>query len=149
MTNIQHTFMRRGQYFYNRRVPRSSIDHYGKFIRLNLGTDVSQATLIASRLTQALDRSFANGSIIDIKLIAESMKPKVQSLTEIAEEYVELRDIDRLSPRLAVELLISIAGDLPVENYSRDDARAFVKALELKDQRPPLSEEGSTASQPS
>lgn len=132
MTNIQHTFMRRGQYFYNRRVPRSSIDHYGKFIRLNLGTDVSQATLIASRLTQALDRSFANRSIIDIKLIAESMKPKVQSLTEIAEEYVELRDIDRLSPRLAVELLISIAGDLPVENYSRDDARAFVKALELK-----------------
>jgi integrase len=60
------------------------------------------------------------------------MKPSVLSLTKVAEEYVELRDIDSLSPRLAVELLISIAGDLAVEDYTRDDARAFVKALERK-----------------
>jgi integrase len=132
MSRISYTVERSGTYFYNRRVPKESVDIYGSIIRVRLGSDVEQVKLIANRITNALNRSFVTGYFIDVRLLVEAMKPKVHSLTEIAEEYVELRDIDRLSPRLAVELLISVAGDLPVEDYSRDDARAFVKALELK-----------------
>lgn len=130
MSHIQHTFLRGNTIYYNRRVPKELKSSYGTAIRVNLGSDERQARALATRMTDILDVSFRTGVVVDYQKLTSQIKPRSFILSEIATEYVQLKDIDELSPRLAVQLLSSVSGDIGVESYTRDDARAFVRALE-------------------
>ncbi|NBQ51030.1 MAG: integrase, partial [Marivivens sp.] len=83
-------------------------------------------------MTEALNFSFQSGAKIDVVALVQAMEPKPSVLSVMAAEYLELKAIQQKPTLLAVHLLKSLAGDKEVVEYSRDDARAFVRALELK-----------------
>ena len=51
---------------------------------------------------------------------------------QVAEEYLSLRQIDQTPPRVALNIFISLAGDRDVGEYSREDAKLFVRHLTLR-----------------
>jgi integrase len=54
------------------------------------------------------------------------------ALSEIAAEYLALKQIDQTPPRVALSTFISLAGDRDVSEYTREDAKLFVHHLGLK-----------------
>ena len=52
---------------------------------------------------------------MDIISIVESYKPRTTNLSEIAEEYLALRPIDKTPPRVALSAFILVAGDRDVK----------------------------------
>jgi hypothetical protein len=67
-----------------------------------------------------------------VATIIESFKPRASLLSEMAEEYLSLRQIDQTPPRVALNIFISLAGDRDVGEYSREDAKLFVRHLTLR-----------------
>ena len=53
-------------------------------------------------------------------------------LSEIAAEYLALKQIDQTPPRVALSTFISLAGDRDVGEYTRQDAKLFVRHLTLR-----------------
>ena len=135
MSHIQYTLCRSGRYYYNRRVPKHAVQAYGSFIRLALCKDPVEAAAYAKRLGNVLEGSWSNPSRsqpVDLAGIIESFKPRSSLLSEMAEEYLALRQIDQTPPRVAMSTFISIAGDRHVREYTREDAKLFVDHLEIK-----------------
>ena len=135
MLHIQYTICRSGTYYYNRRVPSHAVEAYGSFIRQALSKCPEEAAGYAKRLGCVLEASWSKTTRIqpvDVATIIESFKPKSVLLSEMAEEYLALREIDQAPPRSALSTFISLAGDRDVGNYTREDAKLFVHHLELK-----------------
>ena len=135
MSHIQYTLCRSGRYYYNRRVPKHAVQSYGSFIRLALSKDPVEAEAYAKRLGNVLEGAWSNLSRsqpVDVAGIIESFKPRSSLLSEMAEEYQSLRQIDQTPPRVALTTFISIAGDRHVREYTREDAKLFVDHLEIK-----------------
>lgn len=132
MEQIRHTIHRNGYYYFNRRVPPHAVHNYGKSIRIRVGSESAQVKRVVARLTEVLNFSFQSGAKIDVVALVQAMEPKPSVLSVMAAEYLELKAIQQKPTLLAVHLLKSLAGDKEVVEYSRDDARAFVRALELK-----------------
>ena len=53
-------------------------------------------------------------------------------MSEIAAEYLTLKQIDQTPPRVALSAFLSLAGDRDVSEYTRQDAKLFVHHLEMK-----------------
>ena len=68
---------------------------------------------------------------MDIPAVSESFKPRSVLLSEIAQEYFTLRDIDQKPPTVALSGFISLAGDRDVSEYTREDAKLSVRHLEM------------------
>ena len=135
MSHIQYTICRSGTYYYNRRVPSHAVEAYGSFIRQALSRCPDEAAEYAKRLGYVLEASWSNSTRIqpvDVVTIIESFKPKSVLLSEMAEEYLALREIDQVPPRTALATFISLAGDRDVGTYTREDAKLFVHHLQLK-----------------
>jgi len=135
LSHIQYTICRSGTYYYNRRVPLHAVDAYGPFIRQALSGCPDEAGEYARRLSYVLEASWSNTTRIqpvDVSSIIESFKPKSVLLSEMAEEYLALREIDQAPPRSALSTFISLAGDRDVGTYTREDAKLFVHHLQLK-----------------
>ena len=135
MSHIPYTLCRSGTYYYNRRVPKHAVKAYGPFIRQALSKCPEEAEAYAKRLGNVLEGSWSNTTSIqpvDIPTILSSFKPRSFHLTEIAEEYLSLRAIDEKPPRVALSGFISLAGDRDVSQYTREDAKLFVRHLEMK-----------------
>jgi integrase len=135
LSHIQYTICRSGTYYYNRRVPSHAVEAYGSFIRQALTRCPVEAALFAERLSNVLEASWSNTTRIqpiDVATIIESFKPKSVLLSEMAEEYLALREIDQAPPRSALSTFISLAGDRDVGTYTREDAKLFVHHLLLK-----------------
>ena len=135
MSHIQYTICRSGTYYYNRRVPSHAVEAYGLFIRQALSRCPDEAAEYAKRLGYVLQASWSNTTKIqpvEVATIIESFKPKSVLLSEMAEEYLALREIDQVPPRSALSTFISLAGDRDVGTYSREDAKLFVHHLQLK-----------------
>ena len=122
MSHIQYTICRSGTYYYNRRVPSHAVEAYGSFIRQALSKCPDEASW--SNTTRIRP--------VDVATIIESFKPKSVLLSEMAEEYLALREIDQGPPRSALSTFISLAGDRDVRTYTREDAKLFVHHLHLK-----------------
>ena len=108
---------------------------YGSFIRQALSKCPDEAAEYAKRLGYVLEASWSNTTTIepvDVATIIESFKPKSVLLSEMAEEYLALREIDQAPPRSALSTFISLAGDRDVGTYTREDAKLFVHQLQLK-----------------
>ena len=63
-----------------------------------------------------------------------TFKPKSFRLTEIAQEHLTFRDIDQQPPRTALAVFISLSDDRDVADYTREDAKLFVRHLEKREQ---------------
>ena len=135
MSHIQYTICRSGSYYYNRRVPKHAVQYYGQFIRCLLSTDIQEAKAYADRLSDVLEGSWSGSSVnhkVDIPAIINSFKPTSHILSDLAEEYISLKQIDEKSPRSALATFMSLAGDRDVSLYSREDAKLLIHHLELK-----------------
>jgi len=135
VSHIPYTLCRSGTHYYNRRVPKHAVKAYGPFIRQALSKCPEEAEAYAKRLGNVLEGSWSNTTSIqpvDIPTILSSFKPRSFQLSEIAEEYLSLRAIDEKPPRVALSGFISLAGDRDVSQYTREDAKLFVRHLEMK-----------------
>ena len=136
MAHIQYTIKRSGSYFYNRRVPKHAVKAYGSFIRQVLSKCPEEAAAYAQRLSNVLEGSWSEKTEIikpvDSLAVVASFKPRSFILSEIAKEYLTLRDVDEKPPRAALTAFISLAGDRNVSEYRREDAKLFVRHLELR-----------------
>ena len=125
MHTSAHTIRRGGKLYYNRRVPRHAVALYGPQIRLRIDSH-EQAAL----LTQRLDAVWSNpgqSCRIDLEGLL-AVKDSPPTLTEAATEYLSFRSIEQKDVWLAIRTLISVAGDVGIDHYSRRDGRAFVQA---------------------
>ncbi len=132
MSHIRYTISRSGTYYYNRRVPSHAIATYGTHIRQALSSCPLEAESYATRLSNVLEASWAANKAttpINIPAVVDSFKPKSYLLSEMAEEYLSVRKIDLVPPRVALEVFIAVAGDRDVVSYTRDDAKLFVGQL--------------------
>jgi integrase len=116
-------------------VPKHAVSAYGSFIRQSLSQYPEEAAEYAFRLNTVLESSWksrAGVTAVDTATIIDSFKPKASLLSEMAEEYLSLRQIDKTPPRVALNIFISLAGDRDVGEYSREDAKLFVRHLTLR-----------------
>ena len=107
-------------------MPKRAVPSYGSFIRLALSKDASEAAAYAKRLGNVLEGAWSNPSRlqpVDMAGIIESFKPRSSLLSEMAEEYLALRQIDQTPPCVALITFISIAGDRHVSEYRGVGAR--------------------------
>ena len=136
MSHIPYTLCRSGTYYYNRRAPKHAVKAYGPFIRQALSKCPEEATAYPNRLGSLLEGSWRRATEIiqpaDIPAVLESFKPRSVLLSEIAQEYLTLREIDQKPPTVALSNFISLAGNRAVIEYTREDAKLFVRHLELK-----------------
>ena len=133
MSHIQYTISRSGTYYYNRRVPSHAVPAYGTHIRQALSACPVEAEAYATRLSNVLEASWTaheTTTPINIPAVVNSFKPKAYLLSEMAEEYISLKKIDRASPNLSLASFIELAGDRDVTSYVRDDAKLFVNDLQ-------------------
>ena len=133
MSHIRYTISRSGTYYYNRRVPSHAVPAYGTHIRQALSACPAEAEAYATRLSNVLEASWAahkTTTPINIPAVVNSFKPKAYLLSEMAEEYISLKKIDRASPNLSLASFIELAGDRDVTSYVRDDATLFVNDLQ-------------------
>lgn len=132
MSHIRYTMCRSGTFYYNRRVPKHAVSSYGAYIRQALSKDPDEAQAYAERLSNVLEASWCQNnckSPVDVVSVVESFKPRSVMLSEMAEEYMSLRKIDQTPPRVALDTFISLAGDRKVSQYTREDAKLFVRFL--------------------
>ncbi|MDB0052998.1 tyrosine-type recombinase/integrase [Ascidiaceihabitans sp.] len=135
LSHIQYTICRSGTYYYNRRVPKHAVDAYGPFIRQSLSKDPIEAEALAKRLGNVLEGAWSATTVtqpVNISTIINSFKPRQSTLSEMADEYLALKQIDQIPPRVALNTFVSLAGDRDVSEYTREDAKVFVHHLEMK-----------------
>jgi len=135
VSHIQYTICRSGTYYYNRRVPKHAVNSYGPFIRQALSKDPLEAEALAKRLSNVLEGAWSaatDATPVNISTIIESFQPKRMALSEIAAEYLALKQIDQAPPLVALSTFISLAGDRDVSEYTRQDAKLFVHHLQMK-----------------
>ena len=104
-------------------------------IRQSLSQCPEEAAEYALRLNTVLESSWKSRvgvTAVDTATIIESFKPRASLLSEMAGEYLSLRQIDQTPPRVALNIFISLAGDRDVGEYSREDAKLFVRHLTLR-----------------
>ena len=134
LSHIPYTIRRSNTYYYNRRVPKHAVESYGQFIRLTLSKDPLEAEAFSRRLSDILDgvwNATKNAPPVNLSTIIESFQPRRVALSEIAAEYLALKRIDLTPPRVAVSAFISVAGDRDVSEYTREDAKLFLRHLEM------------------
>jgi len=120
-------------------VPKHAVKAYGLFIRQALSRCPIEAEAYAKRLSDVLEGSWSRTTEIvqpvDIPSVLVSFKPRSFVLSEIAKEYLTLRDIDQKPPTVALSGFISLAGDREVSEYTREDAKLFVRHLEMRENK--------------
>ena len=109
MSHIPYTICRSGTHYYNRRVPKHAVGAYGSFIRQSLSRCPEKAAEYAFRLNTVLESSWKSGvgvAAVDTATIIASFTPKASLLSEMAGEYLSLRQIDQIPPRVALKTLM-------------------------------------------
>ena len=135
MSHIPYTIFRSGTYYYNRRVPIHAVNSYGHFIRQVLSKDPLKAEVLSKRLSDVLEGAWSSttdATPVNVFTIIEGFQPRRVALSEVAAEYLALKQIDQTPPRAALSTFISLAGDRDVSEYTRQDAKLFVHHLEMK-----------------
>jgi integrase len=135
VSHIPYTIYRSGTYYYNRRVPIHAVDSYGRFIRQALSKDPLKAETLSKRLSDVLEGAWSASTDtppVNVFTIIEGFQPRRVALSEIAAEYLALKQIDQAPPRVALSTFISLAGDRDVGEYTRQDAKLFVHHLQFK-----------------
>ena len=135
MSHIPYTICRSGTYYYNRRVPIHAVISYGHLIRQALSKDPQKAEALSKRLSNVLEGAWSvttDAAPVNISNIIKNFQPRRVALSEIAAEYLALKQIDQTPPRVALSTFISLAGDRDVSEYTREDAKLFVHHLKQR-----------------
>ena len=136
MSHIPYTICRSGTYYYNRRVPKHAVKAYGSFVRHALSKCPEEAEAYARRLSKVLEGSWSRAVEIirpvDVAAVLASFKPRSFVLSEIACEYLTLKDIAEKPVRVALSGFMSLAGERDVSEYTREDAKLFVRHLDMR-----------------
>ena len=135
MLHIPYTICRSGTYYYNRHVPKHPVGAYGSFIRQALSKCPEEAEAYAKRLGNVLEGSWSDTTDIipiDVIAVVTSFKPRPSLLSDYVSEYLSLRSVHYKPIKVAVDPFISLAGDRDVSQYTREDAKLFVRHLEIK-----------------
>ena len=94
-------------------MPKHAVKAYGLFIRQALSRCPIEAAAYAKRLSDVLEGSWSRTTEIvqpvDIPSVLVSFKPRSFVLSDIAKEYLTLRDIDQKPPTVALSGFISLA----------------------------------------
>ena len=144
MLHIRCTIRHSGTYYYNRRVPSHAEPAYGTHIRQALSSCPVEAEAYSTNVLEASWASNKTTTPINIPAVVSSFKPKLYLLSEMAEEYLSLKKIDRASPNLSLASFIELAGDRDVTSHIGDDAKLFVNDLQRHGNKTSLYEERST-----
>ena len=115
MSHIPYTICRSGTYYYNRRVPIHAVISYGHLIRQALSKDPQKAEALSKRLSNVLEGAWSVTTYappVNISNLIKSFQPRRVALSEIAAEYLALKQIDQTPPRVALSTFLSLAGDL-------------------------------------
>jgi integrase len=116
-------------------VPAHAVDSYGRFIRQALSKDPLKAEEFSKRLSDVLEGAWSattDAHPVNSSTIIKSFQPRGVALSEMAAEYLALKQIDQTPPRVALSTFLSLAGDRDVSEYTRQDAKLFVHHLEMK-----------------
>ena len=116
-------------------MPIHAVNSYGQFIRQALSKDPLEAEAFSKRLSDVLEGAWSAATDtppVNISTIIEGFQPRRVALSEIAAEYLALKQIDQTPPRVALSTFISLAGDRDVSEYTREDAKLFVHHLQMK-----------------
>ena len=103
-------FVRSGTYYYNRRVPIHAVNSYGHFIRQVLSKDPLKAEALSKRLSNVLEGAWSattNAPPVNVFTIIKGFHPRRVALSEIAVEYLALKQIDQTPPRVALSTFLS------------------------------------------
>ena len=68
---------------------------------------------------------------IDVERLIASAQPKTYLMSDLAAEYISVRQIDSKPIQVALRSLFAVVGDRDVRSYTREDARAFLQELNL------------------
>lgn len=134
-TSVPNTIQMHGSYYYNRRVPKHAVEAFGTHVRICLSSYAEEATLLSEGLTERLNGIWSGGGAIqnvDLQMLLHSVRPRTLTLTDLVEEYLSFKNIDPTPVRQAVTTLLEVAGDKDISEYVRQDARAFIAALQHK-----------------
>lgn len=123
----KYSVRRDGHLDYNRRVPVHAQSSYGKIIRIRQGGEAS-AELLTQRL-DAIWKQEDTGTAVNLLSLLGATNTRPRKLSEIAEEYVELKGIQENPTISSVRMLAELSGDIAVDAYIRQDARNFVASL--------------------
>ena len=110
-------------------MPKHAVISYGHLIRQPLSKDPQKAEALSKRLSNVLEGAWSfttDAPPVNISNIIKSFQPRRVALSEIAAEYLALKQIDQTPPRVALSTFISLAGDRDVSEYTRQDAKLFV-----------------------
>lgn len=142
MHTITNTVIRNGSYYYNLRIPQEHVSTHGNAVRFKLG-DVSDCRpnymapddveKVVKKLTPLIMGSFRTGSKLDYRAAAKSLTPKATLLSDMLKEYLAIREISDKPVKLAVDALVTVAGDREISDYSREDVRAFLGYMQQRD----------------
>ena len=135
MSHIPYTICRHGMIYYSRRVPKNAVKQYGSHIRLALSRDPIEAANYAKKLTPILQSFWVtqkNIRPVDLSLVLDNIKPRVFILSELTQEYIELKNIQANPTLSSVNILISLCGDINIESYDRQDAKTFISNLQSR-----------------
>jgi integrase len=116
-------------------VPKHAVISYGHLIRQTLSKDPLKAEALSKRLSEVLEGAWSattDAPPVNISTIIGSFQPRRVALSEIATEYLALKQIDQVPPSVALSTFISLAGDRDVSEYTRQDAKLLVHHLEMK-----------------
>ena len=119
MSHIPYKICRSVTYYYNRRVPKHAVDSYGRFIRQTLSKDPLEAEAFSKRPSDVLEGGWSattDAPPVNISTIVKSFQPRRVALSEIAAEYLALKQIDQTPPRVALSTFLSLAGGRDVSN---------------------------------
>jgi integrase len=130
---LRHTTLISGQLYYNRRVPSHATAVFGPQVRIRIKDHAE-----ADRLTRRLNDIWAEDEVsvaVDLQTLLAATTTKQGCLTDIAAEYVSVRDIQD-NPTISTALLLAqLSGDMAIESYGRQDARNFVQTLHQRGMR--------------
>lgn len=121
----KHTLVRNGKLYINRRVPDRHRPTWGKFVRIRIDDAV-----LAEKVNERLSVIFSSEDPqpkIDLRSLADSLCPKSTKLLDVVEDYLAVRNpVTDHRIRHTVSNFVSIAGNLDLSDYSREDGRTYV-----------------------
>jgi len=128
-----HTILRGKSYYLNIRVPKPFQQYYGRIIRSKLSNDRDEAHMYANHIVGILKKTWDTKSTnhIDVERLIASAQPKTYLMSDLAAEYISVRQIDSKPIQVALRSLFAVVGDRDVRSYTREDARAFLHELNL------------------
>jgi integrase len=92
----------------------------------------------AEAMTKRLDAIWQAETVtqaVSLKSLKDATTTKTATLSNVVKEYVEVKGIQDNPTLSSVEALISMSGDMSVDQYTRQDARNFASKLLAKGNR--------------